>query len=120
MRTGRTHMNAEQRLSSKDEPKENFTSLLTAYHTHTGGICRAPCSAPIASKYQRQIDALHMALVFTTDFPANMFLICKAEPYGSRVQLVAAGLNFAVRKSLVLADKLCRGGWFASAPAPAA
>lgn len=54
---------------------------------------------------EKQIDALHMALMFTTDFPANMFSICKAKQYGSTVQLVAAGLNFAEQKSLVLSYK---------------
>lgn len=51
---------------------------------------------------EKQIDALHMALVFTADFPENMFSICKAKQYGSMVQLVAARLNFAEQKSLVL------------------
>lgn len=34
---------------------------------------------------EKLIDALHMALVFTAAFPANVFSICKAKQYGSTV-----------------------------------
>lgn len=54
---------------------------------------------------EKQIDVLHMALVFTADFPANVFSICKVKQYSSAVQLVVAGLNFAEQKSLVLSYK---------------
>lgn len=51
---------------------------------------------------EERIDVLHMALVFTADFPENMFSICKVKQYGSTVQLVAERLNFAEQESLVL------------------